>query len=635
MYVIGTAGHVDHGKSTLVHALTGIDPDRLQEEKDRGMTIDLGFAWLRLPSGREISIVDVPGHERFIKNMLAGVGGIDVAMLVVAADEGPMPQTDEHLAILDLLGISRGVVAITKSDLVDEEWLELVKAETEERLAPTSLAHAALVPVSAVTGAGLEDLLTALDGLLSEIPAKRDIAKPRIPVDRIFSVSGFGTVVTGTLIDGQLKVGQEVELLPSGKRTRVRGIQSHKRKVEAASPGTRVAVNLASIGTEEISRGDVVTAPGWLRPTKVIDVRLRAIPAAPKPLEHGDELTFHTGAAESVAKLALLDIEALLPGETGWAQLRLVEPVAVAKGDQFIVRVPSPSYTAGGGVVVDPHPKRHRRFQQQVAASLATMERGTPEEIVLQQMPAAVPIDAGTLSRKAGLPLDQTLATLEAAIASGSAIHLDGAKTDSRVAALNSQSLVMSSSAWAALRERIENMLRSHHREYPFRRGMPREEGRSRCGLDARGFSRVEARLLSEGAIEEYGPLMAIAGHVVSFSVEVQQKTEALLASLRDAGASPPGTSELLNRYGLDNEVLAALLDQGSLVEIAPDIVLEKSAYEDTVARIVEAVKQHGSITVAAVRDLFGTSRKYALALMEHLDEKKITRRVGDERVLN
>ena len=632
MYVVGTAGHVDHGKSTLVHALTGIDPDRLREEKERGMTIDLGFAWLQLPSGQEVSIVDVPGHERFIKNMLAGVGGIDVALLVVAADEGPMPQTDEHLAILDLLGISRGVVALTKTDLVEEDWLELVMAEVEERLLATTLAGAPIVPVSAVSGRGLPELLSTLDSLLSAVPPKRNVGKPRVPVDRVFTIAGFGTVVTGTLIDGELRVGQEVELAPGGKRSRVRGIQAHKRKVESAPPGSRVAVNLTSLATEEIQRGVVLTTPGWLRSTKAVDVKLRVTRDAVRPLEHGDELTFHTGSAEAVAKLALLDAERLEPGQSGWAQLRLAELVAVAKGDQFIVRIPSPSNTVGGGSVVDPHPKRHRRFQAQVAQTLSTLEQGSPKEILLQHLPSAAPTDLQTVVRKSGMPQEQVVAAAGHMIESGDLLVLEGSKGGTPV--LNSQTLLISTAAWDRLRERVEAMLSGYHREYPYRKGMPREEVRSRAGLYPRAFGRVEARLLAEGAVAQAGPLMALASHQVRFDAAMRERVDRYLGTLRGAAVSPPASSELLASHGLNGEVLAALMDQGKVVEVTPEIVLDKGVYDDMVAAIVEMIRAQGPITVAAVRDRFNTSRKYALAIMEHLDQKRVTKRVGDERVL-
>ncbi|MCX5998096.1 MAG: selenocysteine-specific translation elongation factor, partial [Chloroflexi bacterium] len=359
MYVLGTAGHVDHGKSALVEAMTGIDPDRLGEEKQRGMTIDLGFAWLKLPSGREVSIVDVPGHERFIKNMLAGVGGIDLALLVVAADEGVMPQTREHLAILDLLRVTMGVVVVTKRDLVDEELLELVKMEVKEVVASTTLAQAPIVAVSAKTGEGLPDLLAAIDSLLDVTPPRRDIGKPRLPIDRVFTMAGFGTVVTGTLIDGQLSVGQEVEIVPRGLKARLRGLQTHRTKLESVGPGRRVAANLAGVATSQLERGDVLTDPGWLTPTAVIDARVRLLAKLGRPLKHNTMVTFHSNAVEAENRVRLLDKEELKAGESGYAQFALARPVAVAKGDLFIIR--SSEETLGGGEIIDTHPKRHRR----------------------------------------------------------------------------------------------------------------------------------------------------------------------------------------------------------------------------------------------------------------------------------
>src|ERR671934_95429 len=332
LHVIGTAGHIDHGKSTLVHALTGIDPDRLAEEKRRGMTIELGFAWLRLPSGREASVVEVPGHERFIRHMLAGAGGVDVALLVVAADEGVMPQTREHLDILDLLGVSCGVVALTKRDLVDDEWLELVREDVRAALAGTSLEGADLVACSATTGVGLGELCTALDAALDAARPHPDRGRPHLPVDRVFTLAGFGTVVTGTLLEGTLQVGQDVEIAPRGLRARIRGLQAHKSKLDRAAPGGRVAINLAGIAVEEVSRGDVVTLPGAIPPAVRLDVRLRAVGTLVAPLTHHMPVTVHTGAAEVAGRLGLLDRPELGAGEEGWAQLRLAGPVAAARG---------------------------------------------------------------------------------------------------------------------------------------------------------------------------------------------------------------------------------------------------------------------------------------------------------------
>src|SRR5919201_1774033 len=374
MRVIGTAGHVDHGKSSLIQALTGIDPDRLQEEKARGMTIDLGFAWLRLPNGVEVSIVDVPGHERFIHNMLAGVGGIDIALLVIAADEGVMPQTREHAAILDLLGISNGVVALTKCDLVEQDWLDLVQADVEEFLQQTTLAGAPIVPCSATTGDGLDHLREVLQELLARERSRPNTGRPRLPIDRVFTVAGFGTVVTGTLVDGELRIGQEVEVQPGRLRARVRGLQSHKKKVEVAPAGTRTAVNLGGVAVEDLQRGQVLAAPGALQPTRALDARLRTIRDA-HPVRHNAEVTFHTGAAETPARLILLEHDQLQPGQEAWAQLRLQDAVALAKGDLFIIRLPSPSMTIGGGSVVEPHARRHRPPQPTVLDRLAVFAR--------------------------------------------------------------------------------------------------------------------------------------------------------------------------------------------------------------------------------------------------------------------
>ncbi|HZR40077.1 MAG TPA: selenocysteine-specific translation elongation factor, partial [Ktedonobacteraceae bacterium] len=383
MSCIGTAGHVDHGKSTLVTALTGIDPDRLAEEKERGMTIDLGFAWLNLPSGREVSIVDVPGHESFIKNMLAGVGGIDAALLVVAADEGVMPQTREHLAILDLLRVPRGVVALTKSDLVDEEWLELVREEVSELLQPTTLAGATIIPVSAYTKQGLPALLSELDRILDESEDRQNIARPRLPIDRVFTLTGFGTIVTGTLLDGTFRVGQEVEVLPQGLKTRVRGLQTHKQQIDAAQPGSRVAINLANVARTDLERGNVVALPGQLRPTQLIDARIHLLSDAPRPLSHNMLVDFYTGSQELPARVRLLDVEELRPGASAWAQLRLSHAAVVARRDRFILRIPSPSATIGGGEIVDVQPRYHRRFQPQIIAALERLSQGSPEELVL------------------------------------------------------------------------------------------------------------------------------------------------------------------------------------------------------------------------------------------------------------
>jgi len=388
MQVIGTAGHVDHGKSTLVEALTGIHPDRLKEERVREMTIDLGFGWLELPSGEEVGIVDVPGHRDFIENMLAGVGGIDAALFVVAADEGVMPQTREHLAILDTLQIQGGVVALTKIDMVDDlDWLTLVEEDVRQVLSGTTLENARILRVSARKREGIGELIQALSDCLAHRPPRPDLGRPRLPVDRVFSVAGFGTVVTGTLSDGKLRVGDEVELLPRSLRGRVRGLQTHKRKEEVAVPGSRTAVNISGIPQEQVLRGDVLTHSGDYHPTRRLDARFRLLSDASKPLTHNREVKLFIGAAETLARVRLLGSELINPGEEGWLQLELREPVVAMRGDRYILRRPSPGETLGGGAVVDPHPTgRHKRFSQGLTDRLESLARGTPAEVLAQAL---------------------------------------------------------------------------------------------------------------------------------------------------------------------------------------------------------------------------------------------------------
>jgi len=618
LFVIGTAGHVDHGKSTLVAALTGIDPDRLREEKERGMTIDLGFAWLKLPSGREVSIVDVPGHERFIKNMLAGVGGIDVALLVIAADEGVMPQTREHAAILDLLQIRRGVVAVTKRDLVEEEWLELVLDDVRAFLRGTSLASAPVLPVSAITRQGFPELLSALDALLDEATPREDLGRPRLPIDRIFTVAGFGTVVTGTLVGGSLKTGQEVEVQPKGLRARIRGLQTHQRTVSVAQPGSRVAINLTSVATEDLQRGDVVTIPGWLRPTNLVDVRLQALASAPHPLEHNSTLNLHIGSAERVAKLVLLQGDELKPGEMGWAQLKLTEPVAVAKGDFFVLR--SPNATVGGGEIVDAHPRRHRRSQPGLLKRLEIMAHGEPDEIVLEALDAERPVDLASLAHKTGLPLAQVQATLQALEERGLVRRLSDHFVSAR--------------GWQALGQEVRNLLASYHQQQPLRSGMPREELKSRLGLSPKLFAEVVERLQDEGQLAGDEASLRLPEHKVELNHEQEEKSRRLLHELGRSPYAPPSLTDLQRDLGLSAEVINVLVSQGRIRKVSESVAFTAAAYDEMLERIKEHLRAQGSITVGEVRDMFSTSRKYALALLEHLDEQRITRRVGDERVL-
>jgi selenocysteine-specific elongation factor len=626
MYVIGTAGHVDHGKSALIRALTGIDPDRLQEEKERGLTIDLGFAWLTLPSGREVSIVDVPGHERFVRNMLAGAGGMDLALLVVAADEGVMPQTREHLAILDLLQVRSGVLVLTKKDLVDPDWLDLVAVDVHETVKGTTLEGSPLVLCSAVTGEGLDELLAAIEERLTSTPARRDIGRPRLPIDRAFTIAGFGTVVTGTLIDGPLRVGQEVEVVPArpkgvpeSLRARVRGLQTHRKKLQEARPGSRTAVNLAGLAAGDLYRGQVVTTPGWLAATVVLDVRLRTLPSARHAIRHNQSLSFHTGSGETTARVRLLDREEIPPGEEGWAQLRLAALTAVVKGDLFVVRTASD--TVGGGQVVDAHPSRHRRFHAGTLEALSVAQRGSPQEALLGLLARAEPCELSALVRQTDLGADEARAAAEALVAEGSAIALGATP-------LTDSTILYSAAGFAALGARARQAIESHYQQHPLRRGMPREELKSRLRLAPRVFDLAVQRWTATDELEEMGTAIGLHEHEVRLTAAQEAEVKALLASLEADPYSPPTDRQV------EPELVAYLEERGRVVDVGDGVLFTANAYREMVDRIVEHLKREGTVTLAEVRDMFGTSRKYAQALLEHLDVKRVTRRVGGQRTL-
>jgi selenocysteine-specific elongation factor len=613
-FVLGTAGHVDHGKSVLIEALTGIDPDRLREEKERGLTIDLGFAWLKLPSGREVGIVDVPGHEHFINNMLAGVGGIDVALLVVAADEGVMPQTREHLAILDLLQVDSGIAIITKKDLVDEELLELVTLEVSEVLADTTLAQAPILPVSALTGEGLPELVSTIDQVLDAAAPKKDIGRPRLPIDRAFIMAGFGTVVTGTLIDGPLSQGQEVEIVPPTIKARIRGLQSHKHKIDIAYPGNRIAANLAGVATSELERGDVVTTPGWLIPSRAFDVKLRLLPSAPRPLPHNATVTFHHQAAEVLGKVRLLESDKIEPGETTWAQFLLAQPIAAAKDDRFIIR--SPQETLGGGLIVGPKAKRHRRFRSNIIEGLAAREGGTAEQIILTIIQEEEPVEMEKILALCNLPRGEALEAIKSLAA------------EKKVIVLGDMRLFFSAQGWEKLARQATQAVQRYHQQFPLRHGPPKEELRGKLKIPAKHFARALDQLLRKGTLVETGPMVHMPDHRPQPTPQQQAEADVFLKRLAQnpylPSLDPLPEPDLLN----------LLIEQRKVVKVSDDVLFLASAYDKMVEEIVAHIRSQGKVTVAEVRDLFHTSRKYALALMEYLDEQKITRRIGDERVL-
>jgi selenocysteine-specific elongation factor len=500
--------------------------------------------------------------------------------------------------------------------------------EVSETLDGTCLQDAPLVPVSARTGEGLESLLNTLEEVLAISQPRRDRGKPRLPVDRVFTISGFGTVVTGTLMDGSLSVGQEVEIQPRELKARIRGLQTHKHKIDQAVPGSRVAVNLTGVRKEDLQRGDLLTLPGWLHSTILVDVLLDHLVDSPRPLRHNQEVKFFSGAAEVLAHVRLLNDEVLLPGQSGWVQLRLASPVPLIKGDRFIIRLPSPSLTIGGGTVVDPHPgRRHRRFRPQVIERLETLAQGTPAEVVLQALERHGPMIGRDLAQASGLG-EETPAALAELVHSEQAVIL-GAE---RLHADGRDQLFVSRSGWSALTEQLQRELQEFHRAHPLRPGMPREALRGRLRLPARLFNAALAQAMTEERVCDEAAIVRLPSHAVRFTPEQQKRIDALLDQFRAKPYTPPSVKESLAL--LNEELLAALVAQRQLVQVSEDVLFLAETYDEIVERTRSHIQTHGSITVAEFRDLFNTSRKYALGVLEYLDTEGVTRRVGDERVL-
>lgn len=629
MRVIGTAGHVDHGKSTLVQALTGTNPDRLKEEQEREMTIDLGFAWMKL-DGEQVGIVDVPGHRDFIENMLAGVGGIDAVLFVVAADEGVMPQTREHLAILDLLQVESGVIALTKADMIDDpDWFDLVESDVRQAVQGTVLADAPLQRVSARSGLGLDALKTSLAGVLANRPPRSDQGRPRLPIDRVFTMPGFGTVVTGTLLDGRLKLGEEVEILPSGLRGRIRGLQAHKQKEQSAVPGSRTAVNISGLDVEQVQRGQVLAYPGQYRSSHLIDVQFRLLPDASGPLRHSSEMKLFVGTAEVLARVRLLGVDELKPGESGWLQLDLRDPLVAVRGDHYILRRPSPGETIGGGIVIDPQPKgRHRRFAEGLMERLQALFEGTPGEVLLQASLALGPAPLRDLVTRARLSGEAAQAALKEVISSGQLRVLEPGEP-----APTGDQLAWAASQWLAESERARRELENFHRAYPLRRGMGREELKSRLKISSqRLFAAAVRSWAAEGLLEESGSLVWKTGHSVNFTPQQKAAADRLLARFAQNPFSPPSIKESQAEVG--DDVYLALVDLGSLVAVSPEVVFRKEDYDRLVALLREHFQHEATLTVIQFRDKLNTSRKYVLAFLEYQDAAGLTIRDGDVRRL-
>ena len=625
--IVGTAGHIDHGKTSLVKALTGIDADRLEEEKRRGITIDIGFAHLELPAPNgeslRLGFVDVPGHERFVRNMLAGIGGIDLVVLVIAADEGIKPQTREHFEICRLLAVRRGLTVLTKSDAVDADTLEVVRLEVADFLRGSFLdsAHSPIVAASSLTGAGLDDVRTALAKIASEVTARDSAALTRLPIDRVFTMKGFGTVVTGTLVAGTINKEDELEVFPAGQRVRVRGVQVHGSQAEAAIAGQRTALNLASVSTEDLARGMTLASADAFRATARIDAQLSLLASA-KPLKDGARVHFHTYTMETIAEVRLHATRQLKPGEEAFAELRLAEPGLLLPGDRFIIRQFSPVITMGGGVVLDSSPPLRKPSLEQVTTFLKTMLEGSPEQALVARV---------ARSRTAGLALDAVTAQMNLRRA-------DAEKLAARAGLLHCGGILVAPAAFADASSHLVQAVRKFHDANPLVAGMSKEELRDRVGLGPEVFSAALAKLAANKTLEVAGELVHAPGRGVSMRDEESESKKTIEQAFQSAGLKVPALKDVLAVLKVDKvraqKIVTLLLRERILIKISDDLVFHQSALADLRQKVTTVKATTPKIDVARFKDMTGVSRKYAIPLLEYLDRERVTRRVGDERFI-
>ncbi|NQS76020.1 MAG: selenocysteine-specific translation elongation factor [Peptococcaceae bacterium] len=629
--IIGTAGHVDHGKTALVRAMTGVDTDRLKEEKERGISIELGFTYLNLPGGSRAGIVDVPGHERFIKNMLAGAGGFDLVLLVIAADEGVMPQTREHMDIIELLQVNKGIVVLTKCDLVDAEWLELVREDVDDFLLGTVLADAPVVLVSSVTKKGIPQLLDLIDRAVGEVAPKIGRGLPRLPVDRVFTITGFGTVVTGTLLSGVIKVGEVVEIQPEGLSARVRTIQIHGEKVETAEAGQRVAVNLAGLEAEQISRGSIVAGSGLIKPAQRLDVRLLLLKNAVKPLKNRARVRFYLGTRETLGRVVLLDRDELEPGSMVYAQVILEDLTVPVKGDRFVIRSYSPMRTIGGGTIIDPAPKRkHKRFRNDVLETLSTKEKGDPSEMV------KLYLDANSNIHLPALVAEGTGLQEEEVMRAATTL---AEEKEVRIISGEGKQYLVSTTVYNSWLQDIKTLVVSYHQKFPLRDGYPKEEIRSRKfpQLNAKMFQMMLLEMAKEGILRVMPKVVAVRDFAVGPNQEQKKLIRQITQVMADSAFLPPSWNELSNRVGVNEtegeELLQYLLRTGEMVKVVEGLYFQREVLLEAIKKVTAYLNEHGEITVGELRDLLQTSRKYALPLLGYFDQERLTRRVGDKRL--
>jgi len=629
--ILGTAGHIDHGKSSLIKRLTGIDPDRLKEEKLRGITIELGFAYLTLPTGQLLGIVDVPGHERFVRHMVAGATGMDLVALVIAAEEGVMPQTREHLEICELLRVKKGLVVLTKTDLVEKDWLELVEEEVREAIQGTFLEGAPVVRFSAVTGEGTEQLLAVLADLAAQVPPKPATGIFRLPIDRVFTIKGFGTVVTGTVVSGRLKVGDPVVIYPPELKAKVRTLQMHGKPVGEILAGSRAAINLQGLEKEDLDRGMVVATPGALLPTRRFDAYLEVLASAPRPLKHRQQVRFHTGTSENVAVGLLLTAEELKPGEAGYVQFLLQEPLAPKPGDRFVIRNLSPAVTWGGGQILHVKPLRHKRFQEKVVRALETLMTGEPADQLRVYLEEAGPGGLSRTELTALLPwnppeLQRQLSDLAA---KGEILKFD----------LENERYLLTAVA-QKVENRITQLLEDYHQKNPLKSGISKEELRTQLprGVEVKLFNFLLGRLTQQGKIALERDQVRLAAHQVQLAKEQEELLQSLEALYRRGQLTPPTLKEaeaaLKVPLSKVQQLLPVLVNRGKLVKVKEELYFHADTLAKLKADLVDFLKKQGEISVAQFKDLTNTTRKFTIPLLEYFDLNRVTVRVGEARRL-
>ena len=627
--ILGTAGHVDHGKTALIKTLTGIDTDRLKEEKERGITIELGFAPLTLANGQKIGIVDVPGHEKFVKNMVAGAGGIDLVVMVIAADEGVMPQTREHLEICGLLGINRGLVALTKADMVDEDWLALVQEDIRDFLKGTFLETSPIIPLSSLTGVGLPDFLAALGKIISTLDERTDSGLFRLPVDRVFTMKGFGTVVTGTLASGKIKIGDTVEIMPYGAKAKIRGIQIHNEASEMAEGGQRTAINLQGTDRTTIERGYVLTRVSTFEASSRLDIHMKYLAGAGKKLKNRTLVRFHTGTSETISRIILPDREKIEPGEETYAQIIPKTPVVAMSGDRFVIRSYSPITTVGGGEIIDPLAKKRRKHT--MPGEEERLHRGTGEEktnIILERA-GLDGIPSQSLSIRTGLSPGEQEKILENMLSKKNALLLD-----------RDERRIVSSRAYRDLQDRVTSEIGAYHKKHPLKEGLSREELRTTLGgyIDPRLFNKAIKDLEGDGKIIAEKENVRIEGHRINLKDEEVRLREEIAGIYRDSGLTPPSTKEIMERFSKERkaltDILAVMTNTKALVRVNEDLYFYKESIDRLKKDYRELLIRDGKASPASFKEMTGLSRKFIIPLMEFFDKTKLTIRVKDHRIL-